>query len=63
MSSPDQPVVSSLVVEEAKSSDSGAYRCASEAGESTITTVHIITGELIRKLFQSIWKVNACLPI
>ncbi len=33
-----------LVVEDARSSDTGGYRCASDAGESETTNIHIING-------------------
>ena len=33
-----------LVVEDARSSDTGSYRCASDAGESEPTDIHIING-------------------
>ncbi|TRY67431.1 hypothetical protein TCAL_05246 [Tigriopus californicus] len=38
-------VTSSLLVKMARSSDTGNYKCASEAGESKPTSIHVITGE------------------
>lgn len=38
-------VTSSLLVKMARSSDTGNYKCASEAGESMPTSIHVITGE------------------
>ena len=46
-SSPAYPdFVSSLVVEHATALDSGKYGCDSEAGQSGLTDVHVITGSL-----------------
>eukprot|EP00095_Tigriopus_kingsejongensis_P005996 maker-scaffold505_size153196-snap-gene-0.20 protein:Tk05996 transcript:maker-scaffold505_size153196-snap-gene-0.20-mRNA-1 annotation:"kin of irre-like protein 3-like" len=38
-------ITSSLLVKRARSSDTGNYKCASEAGESKPTSIHVITGE------------------
>ena len=45
--SPFPEFVSSLVVERAAAVDSGKYGCDSEAGESGLTDVHVITGPLL----------------
>lgn len=50
-------VTSSLLVKMARSSDTGNYKCASEAGESMPTSIHVITGE-----FLQIWALHMCWP-
>ena len=42
---PSMTTTSTLVIENVRASDTGAYRCASAAGESLPTDIHVITGE------------------
>ena len=39
--------MSSLVISEARPEDTGKYKCSSEAGESAVATIHVITGEFV----------------